>query len=573
MLDWSRLEPLRFERAVQALLRRLDPDLVSIDGAGGDDGRDAERPITTWQTGDGLEAFEIKSHSGRLEASQRRQVRRSLEKAVAKLTEMRRWTLVIGLNPTPGELNWFRTTLQAAAPDVDLTWCGRDWLDEQIAGHKDLANYIEGPMSELLRAAGEHNLEREVLAAGMDDLAARHVALQARVDDMSPHWTLDTTMRADGPSFAIRAKHAGAAEDDPITLRPQFEFSKSDPDAMKALDDFNTAVEFGGQARLDDTIVKGLQFQASEEVLRMLGPTATTTTPGTLIIGRPPQPMDRPFRATVQTREGGPTGKVLTSIDVSFTKYSAGTGGGLVYGEDAAGTVRVRLKLPKPPEDDDQLKIAGGEFNISFTNPWEFSLADITTALALQAELAEGAHLCIRATWARMSIHRDSYDIGDPRQLRALTRAAIALARLEELLDIRLALPTYFDGTELAMIEAAVRSLEGERVRLPEATMTMNLEPGTATGALKNAGEKPTEFRLAMDGQTLTIGDVQIPFGPYGILIQKGRVTNVHELQAASDDEPVVAVVEPVDGPIYLLSRDEARAALGKLAKPDTNAS
>ena len=41
MIDWRNVDPQRFERAVQALLKSLYPELKSLDGAGGDGGRDA----------------------------------------------------------------------------------------------------------------------------------------------------------------------------------------------------------------------------------------------------------------------------------------------------------------------------------------------------------------------------------------------------------------------------------------------------------------------------------------------------------------------------------------------------
>ena len=68
MLSWGALDPGRTERGIQALLRQLHPGLRSLDGAGGDGGRDAQLV-----TADGKTVFEIKSF-GRLNSSARRQI-------------------------------------------------------------------------------------------------------------------------------------------------------------------------------------------------------------------------------------------------------------------------------------------------------------------------------------------------------------------------------------------------------------------------------------------------------------------------------------------------------------------
>jgi len=60
VIRWQDQDPATVERAVQALLRRLHPDAVAIDGSGGDAGQDMR-----WHCPDGVVIFEIKSHTTR----------------------------------------------------------------------------------------------------------------------------------------------------------------------------------------------------------------------------------------------------------------------------------------------------------------------------------------------------------------------------------------------------------------------------------------------------------------------------------------------------------------------------
>ena len=111
------------------LLKRLHPSVQGVDGSGGDDGQD-----TRWDDSPvGLTIFEIKSFTSLLTPSQKRQAEKSLITARGKHSELKAWTMVLPKLPTPGELRWF-DTLQNGAEGIQLTWLGRDWLDEPIRG-------------------------------------------------------------------------------------------------------------------------------------------------------------------------------------------------------------------------------------------------------------------------------------------------------------------------------------------------------------------------------------------------------------------------------------------------------
>jgi len=112
VLHWADLNAADVERAAQLLVREVC-GATSIDGAGGDDAQDLRHDGP-----DGLTIFEVKSFSKRLTAGQRRQIQGSLTRAV-ELHRPYRWVLVIPLNPSPAELNWF-DGLRAKFLDVQL---------------------------------------------------------------------------------------------------------------------------------------------------------------------------------------------------------------------------------------------------------------------------------------------------------------------------------------------------------------------------------------------------------------------------------------------------------------------
>ena len=129
---WEDLESGTYEGMVSVLISRLHPEAQRIDGSGGDGGRDVHMP-----TDDGLVIFELKSFTGRMNPSRRRQAESSLERASQH--EPAAWRLVVPIDPTPGELDWFERL--SAGYDFECRWLGKCWLDGEMAHKPEIARY------------------------------------------------------------------------------------------------------------------------------------------------------------------------------------------------------------------------------------------------------------------------------------------------------------------------------------------------------------------------------------------------------------------------------------------------
>ena len=152
-IRWDEVEPQKYEDMVSVLLSRLYPDAQRIDGKGGDGGRNVQ--IVNEGNGSIVHAFELKSFTGRMSSSRRQQVARSLRR-VADLSPAR-WTLVVPIDPTPGEADWFRQLGEKHCFPTE--WRGKTWLDEKMSVFPDIPPYyMEGAKDEvfhLLRVLGQ----------------------------------------------------------------------------------------------------------------------------------------------------------------------------------------------------------------------------------------------------------------------------------------------------------------------------------------------------------------------------------------------------------------------------------
>ena len=145
-IRWEDLGRQKFEDMVSVLLSRLHLDSQRIDGKGGDGGRD----VQIVHAGDDLiaDAFELKSFTGRMGPGQRKQVKNSLDRAAG--LGPARWTLVVPIDPTPRELDWFHRMGENYG--FPREWRGKTWLDEKMALFPDIRRYyVEGAKDEVYR--------------------------------------------------------------------------------------------------------------------------------------------------------------------------------------------------------------------------------------------------------------------------------------------------------------------------------------------------------------------------------------------------------------------------------------
>ncbi|MGE3572895.1 MAG: hypothetical protein AB7J35_02420 [Dehalococcoidia bacterium] len=96
-----------FDDLVSVLLSRTHPGSRRIDGAGGDGGRDV---YFNGPSGECI--FQLKSFAGRLSASRKAQIRKSLQKAEQRKPE--RWWLVVPIDPTPADTSNYQNRLAEA---------------------------------------------------------------------------------------------------------------------------------------------------------------------------------------------------------------------------------------------------------------------------------------------------------------------------------------------------------------------------------------------------------------------------------------------------------------------------
>ena len=339
-IRWEDVGHEKYEEMVSVLLSRLYPDARRIDGKGGDGGRDVQ--IADARDGSIMGVFQLKGFTRRVGRSQRHQIERSLERA-AELNPAK-WTLVAPIDPNPAELRWFDSL--RAKYGISLDWCGKTWLDEKMAAHRDIQRYfLEGAKDEvyeLLRELGkEEEKARVVDVAGA---AARMEKLHERLNEIDPHYVYVMGMMGPGATLlssnallAVRLgdvrvevypRYRDATRDRPISLNFSVALGAEDTEILEAL-------EYGKEVNLPSRVLKGVTMDAPGGLGRDLDV-------GDLSLWPVDTELGERVALSLDIMDGD---DLLISCQLDFTKRTSGPSGSIYSGTDSSGWLELDLKV------------------------------------------------------------------------------------------------------------------------------------------------------------------------------------------------------------------------------------
>ncbi|MCJ0868556.1 hypothetical protein [Streptomyces sp. AP-93] len=320
-----------YETAVAVLLSLLNQDVLRIDGSGGDGGRDA-----LFRRDDGtLAIYEMKSFTGRLDHSRRRKVENSLARAAEHGPTS--WTLVVPIDQSPAELDWFEG-LRSRHP-FPLSWYGLNWLRARELEQPAFANYYlhEGfwTTHEIMRQLATGQL---VAVSDGADAVARVGETVTRLNETEPHYRFSVTAGPNGESISMEPAYPGAETDRPTTLslKAAFPDTPEGRDARAAWDqflDFGDPVELTGDhlARVVLDLPAGLGIHNEPPHASALLRFGPRQVPGLSI----------PARAVIEDEDG----RRLASLTVDLQVGHRGRRGAVATGTDRTGSLKIVLRL------------------------------------------------------------------------------------------------------------------------------------------------------------------------------------------------------------------------------------
>ncbi len=493
-IRWDELGHEMYEKMVSVLLGRLHPDARRIDGSGGDGGVDVK--IAYEPEGRIAHAFELKSFTGRMDQRRRRQVKRSLDRVAELFPE--RWTLVVPIDPTPGENRWFRSL--AADYPFPLDWCGKNWLDEKMSAFPEIGRYyLEGAKDEVLRLLVALH-EEEAVVADAPDAMSRLKGLRDRLNEIDPHyryematvtgedsrWQSDVLFgfRSGDVRVDVYPRYFGAVSDRPVTVNATVLFG---PDDLAVQD----ALGYGQGVTIPSRMIESVTVDAPsglggtfEESEMVLWPIDTE--------------LADPITIWLDVLEED---VLVSSCSVRLNERTGGPKGFIFTGTDSTGWLAI------------QLKITLEEMEVEVS--WQLNPRPTMPYVLLP--LCRWLEACSPGRWLKLrwpDAFEISDEIMDPFVVDNAFGAVVeALAYVQERSGRYWELPLSMSNKEAQDIVTVATLMKGETIRFTWDSFSLNL-----------GGWGPELKVLENGGAMAFLCDQEISFKVEGVEVPIGRL-------------------------------------------------
>ena len=509
-IRWEDLGQQKYEDMVSVLLSRLHPNSQRIDGKGGDGGRDVQ--IVQAADGSLTEAFELKSFIGRVGPGRRTQVKRSLDRAAA--LGPANWTLVVPIDPTPGEMDWFRRMGENYG--FPLEWRGKTWLDGKMAAHPDIGRYfVEGAKDEVYRLLLELR-EEQARVTSVPDAVPRLESLRERLNKIDPHYRYElatvTGTANNWPSdvvFSVRqgdvrvdafAKYRGAARDRPVSVRARVAVGPEDLAILEAMG-------YG----LETTIPHRMISNVTVDLPSGLGGNFSS---GEFNIRPADTEMDDPIALSLRIMAED---KVMASYPVKLKEQTSGPKGSVFTGIDSTGWLAMRLTINVVDQE------AEAEFQVVPQSGMPTSLVPLfrwldtfQPARQLKIRWPEGFE-------AGSEISRSFWPDGSP------VGFVEALAYLQQQTGIYWGMPLPLSEEDAQEIVTTAALMKGETINFRWKALNLKLDQ-LAQNDTELANAYPRAFMLEQE-LFLQLDGIKVPLGRMRTHLESARVADLESLR------------------------------------------
>jgi hypothetical protein len=515
-VDWGKLDPATYERMVSTLLSLLNPGVTRVDGAGGDGGRDVY-----FDGPQGLEIDELKSFHQRLTDKQKRQIKRSLERAASHKPAS--WRLILPLDLSPAEQSWFdKLTMDRGFVCSHL---GRTWLDGQMAAHPSIPRYyLQGAAKEVTQLLKELNAEQAGLSRGVPDVVERLQKLAARADEIDPHYRFLIRLDGDAVNVSLVPRYSGAERDRPITITTEFRFPETE-EARQVQADLQDALGFGTRAAIPAAFVGSVTIDG--------GPTGLDGSHGPAELFIEGAQVNGPeFRLRWVILD--PEGRTLTSVPLTVGPRTVGATGVEAMASDPAGALNCKLRL----------NMVTRQFNVRY----DISLPPACLPALALPTIRLLNHYCAPNHAQFQS--DDGTPLGPPVELTnteplvpdGLLEIFLAFDRVQSQTGIFFDLPSEFNEQIIGELRLADSLLQGETVR-----MTFDTHSGVVrlqefvqlaqeAGIDLLAGDRCTQWLIRE--HSVELAGHQLPVGVCTFVLRSVAIANLEEMRTQYANHP-----------------------------------
>ena len=476
-----------------------------VDGSGGDGGRDCY-----FSDEEGTDIYELKSFTGRMERAQRRQVEQSLARAMQQ--NPRSWTLVVPIDPTPAEEQWFDSL--RAGVSAPLEWLGETWLKEQLAKFPDIVRYFSGAAEEVIRLLAEISRE-DALPDDAAGLARQFAGQASRLNEIDPYYWFGFTIADGAATVTAHPRYPDALRDRPITMTATLQFDDS-PAQQQTREAFEDFMKFGTPVTIPSASISKLTVDAPAGLGGEFRD-ATLIMDGTF-------PPGAEQAATVRLRVPAyPPVRYVISLDI--TERSVGPAGGLrLLARDRSGLLTLEQRI-------DTVKRTY-QAHLDYRYHAGVVPQDAVPVLRFCAEVAAGQEMAVTDPAGNV-FTTSSGPFGPAAWPERYIRCAEMLAEVQQMAGTAFPLPDVFtpeDQRDMGYVRAILR---GEDVQAQWSGMFAPLATPAVDNLLARINQhgEPFLFAVAVP-ETVRAAGGELDIGTVLHIMHSTRIANINEVRA-----------------------------------------
>ena len=281
-VDWGAYPGELLEQVMSVLLLQERRQARHRRPSSGDGGVDIYDPVE-----DGYHVFQVKRHSTSLTAHQKAEIKASFDsvRTSPRLDRpVRRWSLVLPLDPTSGDDEWFADLTKDAS--FPCEWLGRTFWDSEASKHPHVVDYyLRGGKDRLVKRVESlisllQHADQPVLPG---DLVPSLLRLRTEVNRDDPHYLYDLHLTHEAPearnqpglvftrtegvigegyvTVDVFAKYPQAVVDRPITGNMTL-ILKDESQGLDLTQDWRALEEYGRTLNLPASAVQNFELDA-----------------------------------------------------------------------------------------------------------------------------------------------------------------------------------------------------------------------------------------------------------------------------------------------------------------------
>lgn len=523
LIEWTRLSGEAVETTVAMLLCGVHFDATQVRPGRGDGGIDVFVPTGSDASGlSSRDVYQVKRYAENLTSSQKRKIKQSLDKVIDTAKngswDIAGWYLVLPLNPTPSNLEWFKK-ITSDLP-FRCRWVGLNRIEKLASHQPQVIDYYLRDGRERLVAQTERLasvLAGRITREGGGELTPRDFLgdlqdIYRSMNQYDPHYRYEISMTAEPPSqtseivkpglvaiastgsadgwvnVSIFARSRAALEERPITGKLNVRLDPDIDSSVKLA--YEKFIKFGTPVSLPP--------KAANVALSLPGGLGTLEDVAAQVSIGSAHP-DNERENLIEEQEIilatlDPNDQPLAEVELRLVERTTGqTGGVRTVWVDKSKFINLEVLAMEPPELTVNINMS---IDAAGRRP-----SDFVEAIELIATMHEPNRLAIADTFGPRKFSAASTTMSNGRDIDFSRTAKLArsLVTLQDVIPHRLTYPEVITADQALNILDTAKLIEGQPMKGTFHGCQVNLDEGTDLSSIPHDVDEKVELRIIRD--------------------------------------------------------------------------